>query len=33
MELPGGDTRRMDFSDVVVNPELDATVFEPVIRR
>ncbi len=33
MELPGGDTRRMDFSDVVVNPAIDASVFQPAIRR
>ena len=33
MELPGGDTRRMDFSNVVVNPVIDTTVFEPYLRR
>lgn len=33
MELPGGDRRRMDFSNVVVNPSIDASVFEPANRR
>ncbi len=27
MDLPGGDRRRMDFSDVVVNPVVDPAVF------
>lgn len=27
MDLPGGDQRRMDFSDVVVNPVVDPAVF------
>lgn len=33
MELPGGDTRRMDFSDVIVNPPIVASVFDPALRR
>lgn len=33
MELPGGDRRRMDFSDVTINPTLDAALFTPAAVR
>jgi outer membrane lipoprotein-sorting protein len=33
MVLPGGDTKRMEFSDVVVNPAIDPGTFAPVARR
>ncbi len=32
MELPGGDRRRMEFSDVVVNPELEPDAFAAAAR-
>lgn len=33
MALPGGDTKRMEFSDVVVNPALESGAFTPASRR
>lgn len=33
MALPGGDTKRMEFSDVVVNPALGSGAFAPASRR
>lgn len=33
MDLPGGDTRRMDFSDVVINPAIGPDLFTRAPRR
>lgn len=33
MEYPGGDTRLMEFSDVRINPPVDANAFAVAVRR
>lgn len=33
MEMPGGDSRLMEFSDIVVNPAIGPDVFTPPARR
>jgi outer membrane lipoprotein-sorting protein len=33
MDYPGGDARLMEFSDVRINPTVDAQAFTPAPRR